>query len=58
MTVTAKNMFELMNVDFLKGRNYIEIDGIRVVVDDGNIEGWYNPGQYDDVPSEECEVGA
>lgn len=57
MITTVKNLYELMNPDFLTGRNYIEIDGIRIVVEDGAIVGWYNPGQYDDVPSEESPIG-
>ncbi len=58
MITTIKKLCELLTPEIMTGRNYIEIDGIRIVVDDGAIEGWYNPGQYDDVPSEECEVGA
>ena len=39
------NPYDIINTAMLSGRNYIEIDGIRLVVDDGNICGWYNPGE-------------
>ena len=35
---------DLVNAMQLPGRNYIELDGIRLVVEDGEIHGWYNPG--------------
>ena len=35
---------DLVNALQLPGRNYIEIDGIRIVVEDGTVHGWYNPG--------------
>ena len=35
---------DLINAMQLPGRNYIELDGIRLVVEDGEIHGWYNPG--------------
>lgn len=39
------NLYDFINTAMLSGRNYIEIDGIRLVRDDGNIVGWYNPGE-------------
>ena len=39
------NPYDFINTAMLSGRNYIEIDGIRLVCDDGNIVGWYNPGE-------------
>lgn len=39
------NPYDVLNTAMLSGRNYIEIDGIRLVVDDGKIHGWYNPGE-------------
>ena len=34
---------DIINAMQLSGRNYIELDGIRLVVEDGCIHGWYNP---------------
>ena len=34
---------DLINALQLPGRNYIELDGIRLVVEDGSVQGWYNP---------------
>ena len=34
---------DLINALQLSGRNYIELDGIRLVVEDGCVHGWYNP---------------
>ena len=36
---------DIINAMQLSGRNYIELDGIRLVVEDGCIHGWYNPGE-------------
>ena len=36
---------DIINAMQLSGRNYIELDGIRLVFEDGNIHGWYNPGE-------------
>lgn len=54
----CKTTFDLSKVAHRKGRNYAEIDGIRIVFEDGVLEGWYNPGTEDPaaeqmVPSEE-----
>lgn len=38
------NRDDMQNALALDGRNYIELDGIRLVVDDHEIVGWYNPG--------------
>ncbi len=50
------NAYDFVNTMALSGRNYIEIDGIRLVVEDGNVHGWYNPGEPEQtdnsVPSE------
>lgn len=35
---------DLANALAIGGRNYIELDGIRLVCDDHRIVGWYNPG--------------
>lgn len=47
---------DINNAMQLSGRNYIELDGIRLVVEDGGIHGWYNPGDTEqtdtNVPSE------
>lgn len=58
MIVNVKRTAELGRVARAKGRNYAEIDGIRIVFEDGKLEGWYNPGPEDSengsmVPSEE-----
>lgn len=55
---------DLINAMQMPGRNYIEIDGIRLVCEDGTIQGWYNPGcdcsarncteLEQNVPSEVC----
>ena len=37
------NRDDMQNALALDGRNYIELDGIRLVVDDHEIVGWYNP---------------
>ena len=44
MIVNVKKTAELGRVARAKGRNYAEIDGIRIVFEDGKLEGWYNPG--------------
>lgn len=50
------NASDILNTMALSGRNYLEFDGIRLVVEDGNIHGWYNPGESEqtetNVPSE------
>ena len=38
------NRDDMQNALALDGRNYIELDGIRLVVEDHEIVGWYNPG--------------
>ena len=43
----CKTTFDLSKVAHRKGRNYAEIDGIRIVFEDGVLEGWYNPGAED-----------
>lgn len=30
-------------IDGENGRNYLEIDGIRIIFENGEIVGWYNP---------------
>lgn len=35
---------DITNALALGGRNYIEIDGIRLVCENHEIVGWYNPG--------------
>lgn len=57
MTITTNNHYmkpaDIINAMQLSGRNYIEIDGIRLVVEDGCVHGWYNPGGPNEaVPSE------
>lgn len=42
------NTYQLSRVAHAKGRNYAEIDGIRIVFENGKIEGWYNPGKPED----------
>ena len=44
MTVKVKKTYDLSKVARAKGRNYAEIDGIRIVFEDGKLEGWYDPG--------------
>ena len=48
MLIKATNHYltrtDMQNALALDGRNYIELDGIRLVVDDHEIVGWYNPG--------------
>ena len=58
MTLNIKRTSDIGRVVRAKGRNYAEIDGIRIVFEDGKLEGWYNPGPEDSetgsmVPSEE-----
>ena len=58
MVVNIKRTYDLARVARAKGRNYAEIDGIRIVFEDGKLEGWYNPGPDEtesdaNVPSEE-----
>ena len=38
------NRDDMQNALALDGRNYIELDGIRLVIDDHEIVGWYSPG--------------
>ena len=48
MLIKATNHYltrtDMQNALALDGRNYIELDGIRLVIDDHEIVGWYNPG--------------
>ena len=44
MIVKVKRAYDLTRVCRQKGRSYAEIDGIRIVFEDGKLEGWYNPG--------------
>ena len=48
MTIKTTNHYlnrgDMQNALALDGRHYIEIDGIRLVVDNHEIVGWYNPG--------------
>ena len=58
MVVKVKRAYDLTRVCRQEGRNYAEIDGIRIVFDDGKIEGWYCPGPEETdadgkVPSED-----
>ena len=41
------NRDDMQNALALDGRNYIELDGIRLVIDDHEIVGWYNPNGED-----------
>lgn len=57
MIVKIKRTNDFSRVARAKGRNYAEIDGIRIVFEDGKLEGWYDPGPEDSesdrmVPSE------
>ena len=61
MTAIIKKTYDLTRVARAKGRNYAEIDGIRIIFEDGHLEGWYNPGPEDHeaeqtVPSEEVSA--
>lgn len=61
MTVKIHRTYDLSKVARAKGRNYAEIDGIRIIFEDGHLEGWYNPGPEDheserNVPSEEVSA--
>lgn len=51
MTIKATNHYlngrDFLNVLQLNGRNYIEFDGIRLVFEDGELHGWYNPNEQD-----------
>lgn len=47
------NPYDVLNTAMLSGRNYIEIDGIRLVFEDGNIHGWYNPGEPERTETDE-----
>ena len=50
---------DIINAMQLSGRNYVELDGIRLVVEDGTVHGWYNPGEPNGtVPSVTSEVDA
>ena len=53
MTKETKTVYDLTETAVQPGRNYAEIDGIRIVFEDGRLEGWYNPGPAETVPSEE-----
>ena len=59
MTNIIKTVYDLTTTAVQAGRNYAEIDGIRLVFEDGRLEGWYNPGKPEDdeqsntVPSED-----
>ena len=61
------NRDDMQNALALDGRNYIELDGIRLVIDNHEIVGWYNPNREDcsarndaeleqNVPSEEVSA--
>ena len=54
------NRDDMQNALALDGRNYIELDGIRLVIDDHEIVGWYNPNGPTEcscnVPSEEVSA--
>ena len=52
MTVQIKRAYDFTRVCRQKGRNYAEIDGIRVVFEDGRVEGWYDPGPEETEPNE------
>lgn len=61
MTAIIKKTYDLTKVARAKGRNYAEIDGIRIIFEDGHLEGWYNPGPEQteadsNVPSEEVSA--
>lgn len=61
MTAIIKKTYDLTRVARAKGRNYAEIDGIRIIFEDGRLEGWYNPGPEDpesvqNVPSGEVSA--
>lgn len=43
---------DIINATQLSGRNYIELDGIRLVVEDGCIHGWYNPNGLELIETE------
>lgn len=47
MTIKSTNHYmnaaDFINALQLPGRNYIEIDDVRLVVEDGTVHGWYNP---------------
>lgn len=43
---------DIINAMQLSGRNYIELDGIRLVVEDGTVHGWYNPGETEPTDAE------
>lgn len=51
---------DILNALMLEGRHYIEMDGIRLVVDDHEVVGWYNPNGPTEcscnVPSEEVSA--
>lgn len=64
MTIKTTNHYltpaDLINAMQLLGRNYIELDGIRLVIEDGTVHGWYNPNgpteADSNVPSEEVSA--
>ena len=51
MTIKATNHYldgrDILNVLQLSGRNYVEFDGIRLVFEDGELHGWYDPNGCD-----------
>lgn len=51
MTIKTTNHYldgrDFLNVLQLTGRNYIEFDGIRLVFEDGELHGWYDPNGCD-----------
>lgn len=52
---------DIINAMQMPGRNYIELDGIRLVVEDGSVHGWYNPNGPEQTETENnvpSEVGA
>lgn len=52
MIVNVKRAYDFTRVCRQKGRNYAEIDGIRIVFEDGKLEGWYDPGPEETEPTE------
>lgn len=52
----CKNTIDISRVAHAKGRNYAEIDGIRIIFEDGVLQGWYDPRPENNVPSEDVTI--
>lgn len=53
MVFKVKTVYDIVTAAVKPGRNYVEIDGMRLIFEDGQLHGWYACGYQKSTETEQ-----